>query len=247
MDRLIYTAMSGARQLMHRQETLANNLANLSTPGFRADMDAMRAVPLQGEGAGLGTRVLVAASTPGADFTPGAIQSTGRDLDVAIDGDGFFTVDGGGGTEAYTRNGGFEVGADGNLATRSGRTVMGDGGPIAVPANARIAIGKDGIVTAFVDGSRNGTALGRLKVVNPPPEELQKRPDGLFQVIGGQAAAVDANVRIVPGALESSNVNAVSTLVGMIALARQYELSMKLLANAQEGDRDAAKLLQANP
>lgn len=247
MDRMIYTAMAGARQLMVRQETLANNLANASTPGFRADLDAMRAVPLQGEGAGLGSRVSVVSTTPGADFTHGAIQATGRDLDVSIDGDGFIAVEGRDGTEGYTRNGSLDVGGDGILRTRSGLTVLGDGGPITVPPNAKIEIGRDGTVSAFVDGNtKTGNTLGRLKLVNPPTETLAKGTDGLFRVKGGAPADADPAVRVVRGAMESSNVNVVETMVGMIALARQYEMSMKTLTNAESNARDLSKLLQPN-
>jgi len=247
MDRMIYTAMAGARQLMVRQETLANNLANASTAGFRADLDAMRAVPMQAEGAALGARVSVVSTTPGADFSHGAIQETGRDLDVAIDGDGFIAVEGRDGSEGYTRNGGFNVGGDGILRTRSGLTVLGDGGPITVPENAKIEIGRDGTISAFVAGNaRNGNTVGRLKLVNPPTETLAKSTDGLFRVRGGAPADADPNVRVVRGSIEASNVNVVETMVGMIALARQYELSMKTLSNAESNSRDSAKLLQPN-
>jgi flagellar basal-body rod protein FlgF len=247
MDRMIYTAMAGARQLMVRQETLANNLANASTPGFKADLDAMRAVPLQGEAAGLGSRVSVVSTTPGADFSHGAVQSTGRDLDVSIDGDGFIAVEGRDGTEGYTRNGGFDIGGDGVLRTRSGLAVLGDGGPITVPANAKIEIGRDGTISAFVDGNtKTGNTLGRLKLVNPPSESLSKGLDGLFRQRGGVPAEADPSVRVVRGSIESSNVNVVETMVGMIALARQYEMSMKTLSNAESNSRDSSKLLQPN-
>ncbi len=244
MDRMIYTAMTGATQLMRRQETLANNLANVSTPGFRADIDALRAVPMQDSAAGLGTRVFVTATTPGSNFEQGAVQSTGRDLDVAIDGAGFIAVEAGDGSEAYTRNGGFDVGGDGVLRTRAGQPVMGDGGQITIPENARIAIGRDGTISAFTNGNaKAGNTVGRLKLVNPPTNELVKGGDGLFRTRDGNPAASDPNTRVVSGALESSNVNIVEAMVGMIALARQYEMSMKIMSNAETGARDANKLL----
>lgn len=247
MDRMIYTAMSGATQMLRRQEIVANNLANVSTPGFRADYDALRAVPLQGEGAGLGTRVFVTASTPGANFTPGTIQSTGHDLDAAIDGEGFFAVEGLDGTEGYTRGGAFEISADGTLRTRGGLAVVGDGGPITVPENAKISIGRDGTISAFTNGNtRNGVTLGRLKLVNPPTEDLVKGGDGLFRLKSGETAPSDPNARAVGGALETSNVNVVETMVSMIAVARQYEMSMKMLSSAETSAREATKLLSAN-
>jgi flagellar basal-body rod protein FlgF len=247
MDRMIYTAMSGASQMLRRQEIVANNLANVSTPGFRADYDALRAVPMQGEGAGLGTRVFVTASTPGANFAQGTVQSTARDLDVAVDGDGFIAVEGNDGSEGYTRNGGFDIGADGTLRTRSGQAVVGEGGPITVPENAKVTIGRDGTVSAFVgSNSRVGNALGRLKLVNPPTNELVKAGDGLFRMKNGEPAPSDPNVKVVGGALETSNVNVVEAMVSMIAVARQYEMSMKMLSSAESGARDANKLLSAN-
>jgi len=247
MDRMIYTAMAGARQLMVRQETLANNLANASTAGFRADLDAMRSVPLQGNVSNLDSRISVASTTPGADFRHGAIEATGRDLDIAIDGDGFIAVEGRDGREGYTRNGGFDVGGDGILRTRSGLTVLGDGGPITVPENAKIEIGRDGTVSAFVAGNtKNGNTLGRIKLVNPPTETISKGLDGLFRVNGGGTADSDPNVRVVRGSIEASNVNVVETMVGMIALARQYEMTMKTISNSETNSRDSAKLLQPN-
>jgi flagellar basal-body rod protein FlgF len=247
MDRMIYTAMSGVSQLLRRQETLANNLANASTPGFRADLDALRAVPMQGEGAGLGTRVGVVSTTPGADFTPGTIQTTGRDLDVAIDGEGFIAVEGRDGAEAYTRNGGFNVGTDGNLQTMSGLTVLGDGGPIAVPENAKIAIGKDGTISATIDGNaKNSSVLGRIKLVNPPTNNLVKGADGLFRAKDGNPPATDPNVRLRQGAIETSNVNVIETMVGMISLARQFEMQMKVLSGADTNANNANKILSNN-
>jgi flagellar basal-body rod protein FlgF len=207
----------------------------------------MRAVPLQGNVSNLDSRISVASTTPGADFRHGAIEATGRDLDIAVDGDGFIAVQGRDGREGYTRNGGFDVGGDGILRTRSGLSVLGDGGPITVPENAKIEIGRDGTVSAFVAGnSKNGNTLGRIKLVNPPTETLAKDVDGLFRVIGGGTADSDPNVRVARGSIEASNVNVVETMVGMIALSRQYELTMKTISSSEANSRDSAKLLQPN-
>jgi flagellar basal-body rod protein FlgF len=247
MDKVIYTAMAGARQLMVRQETLANNLANASTHGFRADLDALRAVPIQGQGASLASRVSVTSTTSRADFTHGAIQETGRDLDVAIDGDGFFSVEARDGSEAYTRFGSLEVGVDGVLRTRTGLPVLGDGGQITVPPNAKVEIGRDGSVSVFTAGdSRNASIVGRLKLANPQIDQLSKGADGLFRLPNGGTADADQNIRVARSSLESSNVNVIDTMVGMIALARQYEMSMKMLSSVDANARDASKLLQPN-
>lgn len=244
MDRLVYLASAGAKQLMHRQETIAHNLANANTPGFRADLDAFRAVPVQG--AGLGTRVFVAESTPGFDSTPGTLQATGRNLDIALEGEGFFAVESRDGGEAYTRAGSLDVGADSVLRTRAGLAVQGEGGPITVPENARVTIGRDGTVSAIAGAdSKNVNVLGRIKLVNPAAASLLKGGDGLFRTADGNPASADSNVRLVDGTLEGSNVNTVDALVGMIAVARQFETQMRLMSTAEQNARDANKLLSA--
>ena len=245
MDRMIYTAMSGARSMMQRQEVLANNLANVNTPGYRAETVAFRVAPLQGEG--LQTRAMVAESTPGADFTPGVITTTGQPLDAAIQGQGFFAVQASDGTEAYTRNGGFGVNDQGLLQTQAGRLVLGDGGPISIPPGTVISIAADGSVSgAPAGGGKTTTPLGRLKLVNPPAAELARGPDGLFRTRAGAEAAADPLVRIASGAIEGSNVNPVEVMVGMITLARQFEMQMKLMQTADAAARKGVQLLSAN-
>jgi flagellar basal-body rod protein FlgF len=241
MDRLIYTSMTGAKHLMHRQETLANNLANASTTGFRAETVALRAVPARGSEAG--TRVFTVETTIGADFTPGPMTETGNDLDLAINGAGWFAVQANDGSEAYTRAGNLQVGPDGTLQLPNGLPVLGDGGPITVPANARLTFGADGTISARISGQSATSQVGRLKLVNPPTEELGKGTDGLFRLKDGQPAETDANVRLVAGHLEGSNVNVVDAMIGMIAAARQYEIQMKLLDSAQQNEQKANALI----
>lgn len=146
MDRMIYLSMSAAQATMRRQEVLSHNLANVSTNGFRAEMAALRAVPVRGDGAS--TRVYALETTVGYDATPGLVQTTGRSLDVAARGNSWFAVQALDGTEAYTRAGSFEVGTDGVLVDVAGRPVLGDGGPLTIPANAAVEIATDGTVTA---------------------------------------------------------------------------------------------------
>lgn len=241
MDRLVYTAMTGAKHLLYRQDALAQNLANANTTGYRADTVAFRAVPVQGEAAG--TRVFTVETTTGADFTPGPMVATGRSLDVAVQGEGWLAVQGRDGTEAYTRAGSLQVGGDGTLQLPNGLQVLGDGGPITIPADAQITIGGDGTISARAAGARTTTTVGRLKLVNPPPEDLKKGTDGLFRLAGGEAAPAEPAVRVAEGTLEGSNVNVVEALVGMIAVARQFELQMKLLANAEQNEQKASSLL----
>ncbi len=240
MDRMIYLSMTGAKASMQRQDVLANNLANASTPGFRAEMQAFRAVPVRGDGAS--TRVFSLETTTGADTTPGAITSTGRNLDVAMQGNAWLAVQGLDGVEAYTRAGGLEVAADGTLSTRSGLPVLGDGGPIQVPAGSIVNIGQDGTVSARAGNATNPTPVGRLKLVTPEAP-LQRGLDGLFRAPGGDPLPADETARLQDGALEGSNVSAVETMVAMIAAARQFEQQMKLLQTAESGERSAARLL----
>jgi len=240
MDRMIYLSMSGAKATMQRQETLANNLANVSTVGFRAELAAFRAVPVQGSGAS--TRVFALESTPGFDASPGQVTATGRNLDVAMKGSAWLAVQALDGTEAYTRAGSLDVSADGTLMTVTGLTVLGDGGPIQVPQNTAIGIASDGTVSAT---AANGTSqsIGKLKLVTPEAP-LARGTDGLFRADEGDLSA-DAAARLQDGALEGSNVSAVETMVAMISAARQFEAQMKMLSTAEANEKAAAQLLSA--
>jgi len=237
MDRMIYLSMSGAKATLQRQDTLANNLANASTNGFRAELQAFRSVPVQGSGAS--TRVYALETTPAYDPTPGPVQTTGRNLDVAMKGNAWLAIQGQDGTEAYTRGGAFEITADGQLVTAGGRTVLGDGGPISVPQDSQIAIGGDGSISATQQGKTS--TVGKLKLVTPDAP-LTRGEDGLFRAAGGDLTA-DPNAQIAVGALEGSNVSPVGTMVSMIAAARQFEAQMKMLSTAESDEKAAAQLL----
>jgi flagellar basal-body rod protein FlgF len=240
MDKLLYTAMTGAKVALARQDSHAQNLANLSTPGYRAETTAFRAVPL----AGSPTRVFALESTTGANLVAGPVSQTGRPLDVALGGSGWIAVEGRDGREAYTRNGSFQVSAEGILQTAAGLNVLSDGGPLSVPGNAAVRIEADGTVSALPSAQPNAViSVGRIKLVDPPAGDLVRGGDGLFRLKSGGSAAADDKLRLVPGAIEGSNVNAVEALVGMIAIARQFDLQMKLLQNAEGNEREAARLL----
>jgi flagellar basal-body rod protein FlgF len=186
MDRLIYLAMSGAKATMQRQDSLANNLANASTTGFRAEMQAFRAVPIRGDGAT--TRAFALESTIGYSTAPGPVTTTGRSLDVAVQGNSWLAVQALDGTEAYTRAGALQVNAEGQLVTPSGLPVLGDGGPITLPANASAEIAADGSITTTVPGRRPAQA-GKLKLVTAE-EAMVRCADGLFRTPGGGFAPV---------------------------------------------------------
>jgi flagellar basal-body rod protein FlgF len=242
MDRLIYTAMTGASAAANRQSVLANNLANVSTNGFRAELSTYRAVPVRGDGST--TRVMALEATPGFSDLPGAPQRTGRSMDAMTTGNSWFGVQGLDGTEAYTRNGSFEVDAEGTLKTNTGLTVLNDnGGPIAVPAGAVVTLGNDGTVTAKV-GNQPPSGIGRLKLATPTGDDPLKRgDDGLFRTTSGDPMPNDAAARLQLGVIEGSNVNAIETMVGMIQTARQFEAQTRLMQTAEQDDRSAAQLL----
>ncbi len=243
MDRMIYTAMSGAKHILEQQATTAHNLANSTSTGFKSQIDSFRAVPVIGDG--LATRAFVVDATVGADFNPGPIQATNRDLDVAIQGKGWLVVQRADGSEGYTRNGSLKVSENGLLQTASGLTVMGDGGPISIPPDITVTIAKDGTVSSVSNSTLPGpsNAIGRLKLVDPPEQNLVRSEDGLFVTKDGTPAEVNANVSLVGGALEGSNVNVIDAMVSMISLARQFETQMKLVQSAENNANKAAQLL----
>jgi flagellar basal-body rod protein FlgF len=239
---MIYLSMSGAKAAMQRQDTLANNLANVSTVGFRAELQAFRSLPVQGSGAS--TRAFTLETTTGYDNTPGPVNSTGRNLDVAVRGDSWLAVQALDGTEAYTRAGSLDVSADGTLVTRAGLQVLGDGGPIQLPPNSEPSIAGDGSINARLP---NGTSsvVGRLKLVTPETK-LERGIDGLFRASGGDPLEADATARVQDGALEGSNVSPVENMVAMISAARQFEAQMKMMQTAEADGKAAAQLLAAN-
>jgi flagellar basal-body rod protein FlgF len=243
MDRLIYTAATGAKHILEQQATTSNNLANLSTTGFRAQLDTFRAVPVVSEG--LPTRAFVVDNTVGADFTAGPLQVTGRDLDVALKGKGWIAVQMQDGTEAYTRNGSLQISPNGILQTANGQTVMGEGGPIAIPPNTTVSVGKDGSISSLTTDTvpATSTVVGRLKLVNPDEKQLVRGDDGLFRMQGGAAAQADPAVTVTSGALEGSNVSAVDSMVNMISLARSLETQMSLLKTAENNAAKATQIL----
>lgn len=246
MDRLIYTAMSGAKQILEQQATVTHNLSNVATTGFRAQLDTFRAVPVVG--ADLPTRAFVVDSTVGTDFSTGPIQQTGRDLDVAVQGEGWLAVERADGSEGYTRSGSLVINENGVLQTQTGLNVLGDGGPITIPPDVHVTIAKDGTVSSVDAGSRPGATIqiGRLKLVNPPQENLVRGDDGLFTTKDGEPVEADANVAVIGGSVEGSNVNVVDAMVSMISLARQFELNMNMLKHAESNAAKASEFLALN-
>jgi flagellar basal-body rod protein FlgF len=245
MDRFAYIAMTGAKHALQAQQVTSHNLANVSTPGFRADLDSLLSRPVTGPGHP--SRVYSQETVLGSDLSQGTMISTGRELDVAIQGEGWFAVQAADGTEAYTRRGDFRIGSGGLLETGDGHLVLGNGGPVAIPPAERIVIGEDGTVSVVPLGQpENALAVvDRIRLVNPPADQLRKAEDGLFRLAGGEPAPLDAGVHVISGTLESSNVNAVDALVQMISNARSYETYVKTLQTARQNSEQSQKLLRA--
>ncbi|HEX4024357.1 MAG TPA: flagellar basal-body rod protein FlgF [Steroidobacteraceae bacterium] len=246
MDRLVYVAMSGAKEILNAQAANNANLANASTVGFRADLSAFQTQ--QVVGAGLPSRAYATDDSVGWDSSSGVLQTTGRPLDVAIKGPGWIAVQASDGTEAYTRAGDLHVDPSGLLMTATGNPVLGDSGPITVPPQNSITIGGDGSVSIVAQGqpATSVSAVGRIKLVNPPAGQLARGADGLFRSTSTDPVASDATVTLVPGTLESSNVNIAETMANMIELARSYEVQVKAMKAAEDNASSSSKLLQSS-
>lgn len=242
MDRLIYTAMTGAKGTLDQQAAVSNNLANANSTGFRAEMHRLRSVELQTDA--LRTRAFAVDASVATDFTPGPLQFTGRNYDVAVEGKGWFAVAMPDGSEAYTRDGSFETSANGILQTRDGLPLIGEAGPITIPPDAEVTIGRDGTVSVIEGGIEEViNIVDRLKLVNPPEAALVRGDDGLFRSADGQPQPLDENVQVAGGYVEGSNVNVVDQLVTMISLARQFEMQTRVLQTAQTNDEAATRIL----
>jgi flagellar basal-body rod protein FlgF len=262
MDKMLYVAMSGAKQNMQSLSITANNLANSKTTGFKADLAQARSMQAFGEG--LPSRVFSMTEIASQNFDTGSRITTGRTLDVAIEGDGWIAVQavamGRSGTqvglatinsnftdEAYTRDGHFRVTDEGILETTNGEIVLGEDGPITIPLPVNnIRITKNGTIMVQPEGAQATIQdeVARLKLVNPDVRELQKGADGLFRRKDGKESDADINVKVQSGALESSNVNPVYEMTKMISLQRQFEMQLKLMKTAEENDSSAAALLR---
>jgi flagellar basal-body rod protein FlgF len=245
MDRFLYISMSGAKETLRAQTVNNHNLANASTTGFRADLSAFQSRAVAGSG--FASRAYATSSTIGWDASQGALTSTGRDLDVGIQGPGWIAVQGADGREAYTRAGDLRIDPTGLLQNGAGQTVLGEGGPISVPPNTSLLIGGDGTISIVPvgQGPETTSQVGRIKLVNPPAETLVRGDDGLFRTVDGSEAPPDANVRLATGVLEASNVNVADAMVNMIELSRHFDLQVKAMRTAEENAAAAAQLLKS--
>jgi flagellar basal-body rod protein FlgF len=244
MDRFLYISMSGAKETLRAQTVNNNNLANASTTGFRADLSAFQSRAVAGSGHA--SRVYATNSTTGWDQTQGALTTTGRDLDIGVQGAGWIAVQGPDGREAYTRAGDLRIDPSGLLMNGAGHQVLGDGGPMTVPPHSSVLIGADGTISIVPlgQGPETTALVGRMKLVNPPIESLTRGEDGLFRLQDGGDAPPDANVRVSSGVLESSNVSIADAMVNMIELARHFDLQVKAMRTAEENGAASAQLLK---
>ena len=245
MDKYIFVAMSGARESMRAQAINSHNLANASTVGFRAELASV-ATRSAGEGARSEARAFATINENGWSRAAGPWQTTGRDLDVAVEGDGWIAVQAPDGTEAYTRAGDLRLDATGAVRNGAGHAVLSDGGPLTIPPYASLVVGSDGAVSIVPlgQGAETTARVGRIKLVKPDPAQLERGVDGLFRLKGGGDAPADASVRIASGALEGSNVNVADAMVRMIELARQFDMHMKTLRTVEDNARNSASLMR---
>lgn len=245
MDKLLYVAMSGASENAIAQKVNANNLANVTTNGFQRDLQQARSMPVFGEV--MPSRAYAMSERPGTDFSDGAMIQTGRDLDIAVKGDGWIAVQTPDGGEAYTRTASMNIDALGVLRAGNGLPVMGNGGPIAVPPEQQIEIGADGTISvrSMGEGPQVMAQVDRIKLVKPSLKNMEKGPDGLIHTKDGKPAAADAGVQIESGFQQASNVNAVEEMTSVLALSRQFELHIKMMKTAEDDDTSMARVLQS--
>ena len=244
MDRALYISMTGAKHNMLEQAARSHNLANVSTVGFKADLANALAQPIYG-GDGYQSRVYAVAQTPGADLSNGTMLETGRELDVALDGEGWLAVQSLSGEEAYTRGGNLSIDTLGMLRNERGLPVMGNAGPIAIPEAEKIEIGADGTISvrALGQGPETLVVVDRIKLVNPATADLSKQQDGMIYSANG-IEPVAADVRLRTGFLENSNVSAVNELTSIVSLARQFEMQIKMMQTVSENAQSSARILQ---
>ena len=244
MDRALYVAMTGAKQTLQAQAVNSHNLANASTVGFKAELAAQQAMNV--EGGGLPSRVNTLLKGSGWDSTMGAVQQTGRDLDVALDQDRWLAVQAPDGSEAYTRGGELMLDVNGQLRTASGLAVLGDGGPVSIPQSSSLTLGGDGSISIVPlgQGAETTATVGRLRVVEARPEQLERGPDGLFRAKTGQALDAAAGKVMTTGAVETSNVNISEAMVNMIQLARAFEMQTKLMRAAEDNAQAANSIVR---
>lgn len=247
MDSALYSVVDGGTNDLVRQDVIANNLANLNTPGFKEDLYQAQVMYLTNENGQIDSNspTYIVQLQSSVDSSPGEIMTTGRPLDVAVSGNGYLAIQGPAG-EVYTRGGSFHIDSEGQLLTPSGFPVLGDGGPISIPPARSITVGSDGTISVIpLEGTNNTVAVvDRIKTVTIAGAQLTRTPQGFLSFAGGGAAEADPTVQVVSGALEGSNVNAVDQMVQMISANRDFDAQMKIMATIESDADKLAQLLQ---
>ena len=244
MDRLIYSSLAAMRGSMAHQTATANNLANASTPGFRADLADRQALWLRG--ASLDSRATATEEVLAADMRAGTVIATGHPLDVALNGDAMLVVQSPDGEEGYTRRGDLQLSDSGLLTTGDGRPVLGSGGPVTIPPADSVAIDAEGrvLIVPPGGGAAQQQEVARLRLVTPKGSDIVKGVDGLFRVRDGGALPDDPDARVSSGHLEGSNVQSTAALVDMIEASRSWDIQLKLISAARENDTSSAELMK---
>ena len=240
MDALIYTVMSGAERALRAQQVRANNLANLETPGFRADLELATSQTVSGYG--YDARHLNQLEANAVAARGGTVRETGRDLDVALQDNGYLAVEWQDG-EAYTRAGSLALTEDGMLTT-NGLPVMGEGGAIVLPPFVQVSISPNGAISILPPGGDQMQVVDRLKLVKLEPANLMKNEAGLIVPRDGVVPEIDETVSVRGGHLEGSNVSAIEELVATMSLNRDFEVQMKLLKAADSMAETGNRLIR---
>jgi flagellar basal-body rod protein FlgF len=244
MDRLIYTAVSGMTESMTRERVIASNMANSNTIGFKAEK--LYTTPVTLKGPALEARAMTSGEVKSADMSAGNVSQTGRNLDIALQGDGMMAIQSADGSESYTRRGDLTISPTGVLQNGDGRPVIGNGGPITLPLDAQITIGPDGMILMVNQENPNlpPQPVDRIKLASTSGSTIAKGLDGLFRVVGGGVLPADENARLIPRSLEQSNVNPSEVLTQMVQAQRLFDIRSKLISTAKEVDQSGTSLLR---
>lgn len=247
MDKAMYISMAAGHNIMTEQAVHANNLANANTNGFQSDFAEARSLGVY-YGEGFSTRAYAQVARLGTDFARGSMIETGRDLDVAVEGDGWIAAQAPDGSEVFTRSGSLKIDPLGQLLTGNNLPVLGNGGPIAIPPADKITLGVDGTITIQPEGQGTDVlaTVDRIKLVSPDSLDLQKGEDGLIRRGDGEEQIPDAGLRLQSGFLESSNVNAVNELTNIMALSRQFEINVKMMKVFETNSEAAQQIMQTS-
>ncbi|PKM18283.1 MAG: flagellin biosynthesis protein FlgF [Gammaproteobacteria bacterium HGW-Gammaproteobacteria-15] len=243
MERLIYTAVSGAELNQTALRVSANNLANVNTPGFKADIEQAQAMMIAGDG--FRTRYQAQLLPVFTNLANGPVQQTGRDLDIVLSDGGFLAIADANGNEAYTRAGNLQVDADGRLML-NGYAVQGEQGDIVLPEFGDIDISSDGTINLLPVGGGVIAQEGRLKMVSVGNDTLVKGLDGLLRPQQQEQLPADLAITLRTGVLEGANVNAVEEMVNTMNISRQFEMNIRMMKTADELAVAGNKLVSGN-